>query len=319
MNNEKHIKIIGMCLPLTTKIGNCLSKHFPDIEIFLVSDIPGEDHIYAINEFNVPMFDLLISKNRKFAFIWYYLHLEEKGIKMVKEMKDIALQEKKDFVIKFPNFPKKRPDIHTTIRWGRNTGGQTNLNLLNKVMIKKGNLQLEDKIYSRENLATYRNYDWIKVPKALDMILVKAKEMAIARLQKHPERIKEIRGYCLYAGCAYHYVYPELGFGMRDIDVNVFFSPKYRVGSICTFTENCGIEEFGRPEYCEGKTRWLDLMWNNFRSEKGNFDENVNDYMSKMRPTSDRWATMSQRPFINLETQKVIYLPNWLKKMYSEK
>jgi hypothetical protein len=312
---KNEVVIIGDCLPLTIDIAKCLLRYFPHISVFCVQDILGEDHVFAKNEIGTPMFDMLISTRRKFAFIWYYIHLYQKGIEMVREMKDISLKAKKDFVIKFPNFPKKRPDIHTTIRWGKKSGGKENLKLLNRVMVKKGNLQLEDKVYSREELATVRDYNWNKVPGALDKILAKAKLMALARLKKHPERVGEIRGYCLYAGCAYYWQYPKLGFGMRDIDVNVFFSPKYLVGSICTFTENCGIEEFGRPQYCDGETRWLDLMWNTLHSEAETFDESVLRYVGEMRQGSDRWATISQRPIINLETGKVIYTPNWLKKM----
>jgi hypothetical protein len=32
------------------------------------------------------------------------------------------------------------------------------------------------------------------------------------------------------------------------------------------------------------------------------------------RRGSDRWATISQRPIIILETEEVVYIPNWLKK-----
>ena len=307
--------VIGDCLPLTRKLAACLTENHKRIKVFCVEDIPGEDHVYAKNEHGVPMFDMLISSKRKFAFIWYYINLYAKGIAMVETMKDIALAERKDFVIKFPNFPKKRPDIHTTIRWGEKEGGAVNLKLLHKVMVKKGNPQLEEKIYTRQQLAEYRNYDWIKVPGALDKILKKAKSMCMARLMNKPERIPEIRGYVLYAGCAYHHTYPDFGFGMRDIDVNVFFSPKVMVGSICTFTENCGIEEFGRPEYCDKETRWLDLMWNTFHEDNKNFDQNILDYTAAMRATSDRWATISQRPIINLTTKKIIYRPNWIQRL----
>lgn len=306
---------IGKIIPLTEKLGNCLLKHFPTAKVFCVEDIPGEDHVYAQNENNIPMFDMIITTGRKFAFIWYYHDLYRKGIEMVEEMKDIAINEKKDFIIKFPNFPKKRPDIHTTIRWGEKAGGKKNLMLLKKIMIKKGNPQLEATIHSRNLLATYRNFKWTEVPNALDLILAKAKSMAMERLKTKKERIPEIRGYFLYAGCGYSYVFPELGFGMRDIDVNLLFTPKYKVGSICTFTENCGIKEFGKPEYCEGKTRWLDLMWNNLDNDSGDVNADMLELLARMRFTSDRWATMSQRPMINLETKEIIYKPNWLNKI----
>lgn len=315
MKEKNKIVVIGDCLPLTIKLAECLFKHFPTAKIFAVNDIIGEDHVYAQNQNNIPMFDMIITTVRKFAFIWYYHDLYKKGINMVQEMKDIALKERKDFIIKFPNFPKKRPDIHTTIRWGQKVGGEKNLMLLNKILIKKGNPQLEEKIHSRELLTTYRNFNWNKIPNALDMILGKAKNMAMVRLENKKERIPEIRGYYLYAGCGFSYSFPKLGFGMRDIDVNVMFSPKYKVGSICTFTENCEIEQFGRPEYCDGETRWLDLMWNNLHHDTGNTDEDMLGFIKKIRSHSDRWATGCQRPIINLETKKIIYIPEWLKKI----
>jgi hypothetical protein len=137
--------------------------------------------------------------------------------------------------------------------------------------------------------------------------------------KKNPKKIANVRGYVLYAGCAYHWYNPGLGFGMRDIDVNAFFSPKWYTNSRCAFTRHCEIEQLGRSPYFAGGTRWLDLMWNTFHKETGNFAKDVCNYMQEMRMKSDRWATMSQRPMIDLATKKVIYVPTWLKKMEQQK
>jgi hypothetical protein len=159
-------------------------------------------------------------------------------------------------------------------------------------------------------------YNWMQTEGALAKILKRSKEMVEERFgPKHRDKIELIRGYTLYAGCAYSYLYPELGFGMRDIDVNAFFSPEWYTNSRCAFTRHCGIKEFGEPEYFGGKTRWLDLMWNTFHTETGDFAVDVNIYLEEMRAKSDRWGTMSQRPFIDLTTEQVIYIPNWLNKL----
>lgn len=297
-------------LEITKEIARCFITFFPKSKAYAVCDIVGEDHVYVIDENGKPIFDLLVSSARKFIFLWYYIR-PEKGMEMVSEMKRISLNAKLDYAVKFPNIPRKSTGFPSIIRYGKKPAGIA----IEKFIVKSGNPQLTEEIFTEENLNTYRSYDWHKVPNALGLILKKAKEMVPQRLKKNPKMINNVRGYCLYAGCAYHHLYPHLGFGMRDIDVQVFFSPKKFTNTRCAFTRDCDIEEFGRPEYFKGKTRWLDLMWNSFHIETGNFEEDVITYMNEMRHKSDRWATISQRPMINLENKKIIYFPKWLQKL----
>lgn len=307
-------------MKLTIALGECFKKHFAKSKVYCVSDVIGEDHIYAIDENNKPMFDMLVSTARKFVFVWYYLH-PSKGIDLAEELQDISLKDEKDFVIKYPNIPVKQITgtykwaIPSILRYGKKPAGKTLRKHIEDFKIKGGNPQLEEKEYSDSCLETYRNYEWHKNPEALDKIKNKAYLMIIERLKKHPEKLKNLRGMCLYAGCAYHMSYPQLGFGMRDIDVQAFFSPEWFTNTRCAFTRHCDIDDFGKPEYFKGKTRWLDLMWNSFHSETGNFDDDVALYLNEMRYKSDRWATISQRPIINLETKKIIYKPNWIQKL----
>jgi hypothetical protein len=312
---NKRIKIIdeidSKVLEISKEIAECFVKYFPSLEVFVVNDILGEDHIYARDENKKPMFDLLISSARKFVFLWYYIH-PSKGMDMVQAMKDIVLRNNRDFAVKFPNIPTKKPGYPAIIRYGKKPAGVA----LKDFIIKAGNPQLEEKIYTEKNLNTYRNYNWQEVPNHFKKILDKAEDMLINKLaKKHPDKIKNIRGYYLYAGCAYHYVYPHLGFGMRDIDVEALFSPDWYTNTRCAYTRHCDIEEFGTPEYFNGETRWLDLMYNTLHSETGDIDADLVTYLNEMRCKSDRWATMSQRPFINLETGVVVYMPKWLTRL----
>lgn len=306
----KVYKIDNDVLGISEKIADIFVNNFVNLDSFVISDIPGEDHVYAIDENGKPMFDLLVSTARKFVFLWYYIH-PSKGLKMVSEMKELCLSNRFDYAVKFPNVPVKKEGWPSIIRYGKKKAGTD----LEKFIIKAGNPQLQEEIFSEENLNTYRSYDWYKVPNALDKILEKAKSMVPMRLGKNADKIANIRGYYLYAGCAYSYVYPSLGFGMRDIDVEVLFSPEWFTNTRCAFTRPCGIKEFGEPEYFKFHTRWLDLMWNSLHSETGNIDADLNNYIAEMRLASDRWATMSQRPFVNLETKQVAYQPKWLEKL----
>ena len=297
---------------LTTALGNCFLRHIPNAEVYLAEDIPGEDHIFALDAASKPMFDMLVSAARKFAFVWYYLS-PTKGFDLVADMKEITLLTGNDFVIKYPNItvPKNKMGWPTIVRYGKHPAGQ----LLDKFIAKKGNPALETKAYTEEDLATYRNYEWYVVPDAMGKILEVSKRMVLKRLGKNIDKLPNIRGYCLYAGCAYSKAYPQLGFGMRDIDVEVLFSPKWYTNTRAAYTWACGIDEFGKPNYFGGKTRWLDLMWNSMHTETGDFAQDVCTYMSEMRLKSDRWATMSQRPFYDLETEELIYVPEWIKRV----
>ncbi|MEK6885101.1 MAG: hypothetical protein AABY22_36050, partial [Nanoarchaeota archaeon] len=301
------MKIIDKILPITEKLAKCLEKHFPEFDVYCINDIEGEDHIFAKHG-KKPVFDMLISTSRKFAFLWYYIH-PKKGMKMVAEMKKISLSNNKDFVVKFPNVPTQKPSsvnskVHnkalypTIMRFGKRPSGLT----LEEFIVKTGNPDLEEKIYSAGAVKDFRIYNWNKIPKALDLILKRSKEMLDERLHDKSKK-KNIIGYFLYAGCAYSYVYPKLGFGMRDIDVEVLFNHKWYTNTRAAFTRHCEIDEFGKPKYFNEKTRWLDLMWNSVHSEKKTLKETLVNYMNEMRHNSDRWATMSQRPFINLETK----------------
>lgn len=300
-------------LDLSRQIADCLERHFPKTSIYVVNDVEGEDHIYSKDETGRSMFDILISSGRKFAFLWYYIH-PQKGMTMVDEMKNITLANDRDFVVKFPNVPVKKAGWPSILRYGKKIAGAS----LERFIIKAGNPQLNEEIFSQENLNTYRSHDWHKVRGAFGKILKKSEEMIPQRLGKNINKLKNIRGICLYAGCAFDYAYPHLGFGMRDIDVQVFFSPDWYTNTRCAFTRHCDIKEFGEPEYFGGKTRWLDLMWNSFHTETGNFKNDVVTYMNEMRYKSDRWATISQRPIIDLKTKKIIYEPIWLKKIEKE-
>lgn len=300
--------ILNEVLSITEKLAQCFVEEYSGVSVYCVSDMIGEDHIYVQDKNGKPMFDALVSTSRKFVFVWYYIH-PAKGLSLMRKMERIALKGDKDFVIKFPNVPVKKTGFPSILRSGKKPAGVA----LRKFVIKAGNPQLQKEIFSDENLNTYRNYDWVSVRGAFNKILTKSKLMTKERLHKHPEKYKNIRGYCLYAGCAYSAITPELGFGMRDIDVQVFFSSKWYTNTRCAFTRPCEIKEFGTPIYFKGKTRWLDLMWNSFHKDTEDFHSDVVTYVNEMRHKSDRWATISQRPIIDLETKKMIYMPRWLK------
>lgn len=308
MNSKLYV--VNDVLPITTTLAEFFQEYIGSTT-YCVSDISGEDHIYVQDQDGKPMFDALVSSSRKFFFVWYYIH-PSKGLALMDKMREVAIEDNKDFVVKFPNVPVKKAGWPSILRYGKKPAGVA----LRDFVIKAGNPQLQKEIFSDSNLNTYRNHDWMEIDGAYKRILHKSKEMAKERLsKKHPDKEKNIRGYCLYAGCAYHAVNPELGFGMRDIDVQVFFSPEWYTNTRCAHTRPCGIEEFGTPEYFKGKTRWLDLMWNSFHTETGNFHHDVRVYMDEMRHKSDRWATISQRPMIDLITEEVIYQPRWLHRL----
>jgi hypothetical protein len=296
--------------PLSAALGECLWNYDSSYRVYVVNDIPGEDHIFGMDKTNKPVFDMLVSAARKFAFVWYYLS-PTKGFTLVNQLKKITLLSDRDFVVKYPNLPvpKDKMGWPTIIRYGKHPAGQQ----LEKFITKKGNPALEHKIYSEEDLATYRNYQWFKVPGAMSKILEVSKRMVVKRLGKNASKVKNIRGYILYAGCAYSKAFPELGFGMRDIDVEILFSPEWFTNTRCAYTWECGIEEFGTPAYFGGKTRWLDLMYNSMHQETGNLKQDLLVYLDEMRRKSDRWATMSQRPMYDLETGKLLYTPNWIR------
>src|ERR1035437_6763810 len=96
----------GGTLPLTKRLAELLEEHFPLATACVANDVPGEDHVYAKSESGKPMFDMLLSSSRGFAFVWYYVH-PAKGMGMIKAMKEEALNGGVDFVAKFPNIPKK--------------------------------------------------------------------------------------------------------------------------------------------------------------------------------------------------------------------
>lgn len=275
---------------LAVRLAETFHEHYPDCRVLVVQDTPGEDHVFALDDHNKPAFDLFASSSRKLAFLWYYVY-PRRALALPEELKSAA-------------------GWGSVVRWDLRKGAGP------VFITKKGSPQLEPGEFDDRALIAYRLYDWYTVPAAMDKILTRAKIMTVQRLRSHPEKIANIRGYCLYAGCAYTLVYPELSFGMRDIDVQVFFSPDWWTNMRSAFSRECEIEEFGRPElYFSGRTRTLDLMWNSFHIEQGSFADNVRRYIEEMRYKSDRWATMSQRPLIDLETKEVIYVPRWLERV----
>jgi len=311
------VNVIDYTVAKSLMLAECLQKYFPELDIYVVSDIPGEDHIYVrIADNKIPIFDMLISSARKFAFLWYYTYPDSvRGLKMVDDMKSIALKEMDfDFAVKFPEMTIKKHGWPSIIRWGKTTAGEK----LEKYIIKKGNPYLEnDKPI--EVIWDYRNYEWLKIPNALKLILNKAKNMIDEYFARRPNKSHEkenIACYTLYAGCGFSYVYPQYSFGMRDIDVNVFFKSNSSIyGFRAAFTRECGITEFGTPKYFGGKTRWLDLFVNRLLDDGSNIKQSVINFMNKKRFESDRWSTISQRPIINLENGEVLYTPNWIQKL----
>lgn len=320
------IKVINEVLPITVRLGKTFEKHFPDTRIYLVNDVPGEDHLYVLGEDDKPVFDALISTARRFVFLWYYT-LPRKGFDLIRDLRDLALSKDQDLVIKFPNVPEQKavnPNSKVGnkglypayLRFGSRQSNST-YKTLRDFIVKTGNPQLEQKIYTESALADFRRYDWAS-PTALKAIEKRAKEMIAGKHFSDPKRRKDIRGYYLYAGCAMSYAFPKFGFGMRDIDVQAFFNSRKFINTRNAYTRYCEIEEFGRPAYFNNQTRWLDLMYNSLRSDSKDLDADVVAYIGLLRRESDRWATMSQRPFINLATQKVIYVPNWIKTLEAE-
>lgn len=317
------IKTVNEVMPITTVLGKVFQKHFHKTRIFLVNDILGEDHLYVLGNDDKPVFDALISSVRKFVFLWYYT-LPSKGFDLIKDLRDTALKAKQDLVIKFPNVPENKPVNPNSkvgnkglypayLRFGHRQSNST-YRTLKEFIVKTGNPQLEAKIYTESALEDFRRYDW-QSDTALASIHKRAKQMIAGKSWSDPKQPKRLRGYYLYAGCAMSFAFPKFGFGMRDIDVQAFFTSEKFVNTRNAYTRYCEIEEFGRPAYFNKETRWLDLMYNSLRSDSKDLDADVVAYIGLLRRDSDRWATMSQRPFINLETEKVIYTPNWIKSL----
>jgi len=310
------IEVLDCSVEKSLSLAECLQECFPELDVYVITDIPGEDHIYArISGTRVPIFDMLVSLARKYVFLWYYTYPDsQRGIDMVEKMKIIALQDMDcDFAVKFPEITVKKEGWPSIVRWGKTEAGKK----LEKYIIKKGNIFLENDSKPPEVIWDYRNYEWLKVPGALELILNSAKRMMEEYFSRHPKKSYELGNiacYTLYAGCAFSYVFPQISFGMRDIDVNVFFKENSSIcGFRAAFTRECGIEDFGTPAYFGYKTRWLDMMVNRYVSD-GDNKKCILDYLEYARRGSDRWATISQRPIIILETEEVVYIPNWLKK-----
>ena len=139
------IKIIGTdVMPISLALAECFALYYNDSDVYVVNDIIGEDHIYAVNNEKKPMFDMLVSSARKFVFVWYYIH-PSKGIEMVEDLKKIVLNNGKDFVIKYPNIPMRKTGWPSILRYGKKPAGM----MLEKFIVKKGNPQLEEKYYQK--------------------------------------------------------------------------------------------------------------------------------------------------------------------------
>lgn len=312
-------------LPLTKAVALCLEQYFPFLSIHVVQDQPGEDHVYAQHD-GKPAFDLLVTTARKFVFLWYYALPSrvagDRGMQLVDELRTIAVDSGFDLVVKYAWAQVKPGAPALIIRQGKSDMGASMFvhPKFQRFIIKGGNPELDVEQHSELFLATYRNYDWV-YPEALPRLRARTAQLMEESLDRNNKGAlrSELRGYLLYAGCAFHYVFPRMGFGMRDIDVNVFFSPAaYSKGvrsSRGVLTRPCGVDEFGKPEYFHNNTRLLDVMWNVLKQDSGDRRADILHYMQTMRQTSDRWATISQRPFIDLNDGTVFYLPNWLRRM----
>jgi hypothetical protein len=314
-------------LPLTADLAQCLNQHFPTLLIYIGNDIPGEDHVYA-QYHGHPAFDLLVTTARRFVFLWYYALpsrvAKDKGTTMVDAMRTIAVDRDFDLVVKYAWAQVKPGAPALIIRQNKQARGQSIFvhPRFQEFIVKAGNPQLDEAHHSELFLATYRNYRW-NFNGALPRIRAKALAMmtdSLARTHKLHHR-SSIRGVVLYAGCAFHYCYPRLGFGMRDVDVNIFLSEhsgKHGMRSArAAFSRHCDIKEFGMPEYFGYHTRLLDLMWNVFHTDHPHFATDVVAYLNEMRFTSDRWATISQRPLVDLTTRQPLYIPAWVQKFAS--
>lgn len=317
-------------MPLTHCVADTLFKHFPDLDVYVVQDIPGEDHVYAQHT-GEPTFDLLVTTARKFVFLWYYAMpprvVDDRGVLLMDDLKKLAIGQDYDLVIKYAQ-TRQRPHMPAMIiRQGKKatmgTGDYASIMVhpaYQKFVIKRGNPQLEGKQQSEEYLRTYRNQDWV-IPNVFERLSDRTFGLVKDSLKRHGRSHMEedLRGGILYAGCAFHYVYPKLGFGMRDVDVNVFFAPRtYSEGlrsSRGVLARNCGIEEFGKPSYFGYKTRILDVMWNILHQDTGDAHKDILAYVGEMRFTSDRWSTASQRPILDLQTGELLYVPAWLQRL----
>ncbi len=309
------VQIINNSVDLSIRVGETFEKFFPESESFIINDISGEDHIITfLNESRKPIFDSMITTARKFVFVWYYNLPDERGIEMIEAMKNMVINDSFDFAVKYAGVQQKSTGFPSIIRYGTKTAGHQH----EKFVLKKGNIFLEDKrnIYDDENKQTYRIYEWGN-DSVLDKIYKKSDEMLKIRLRNHPDYLNHVLGFYLYSGGAFSYVFPRLGFGLRDIDVEVLFDNKIKTNTRCAFTRNCDIEELGVPKYFNYKTRWLDLMFNNVHTEETETRKALKLYLDEMRAKSDRWSTMAQRPFINLLTHQIEYIPNWIISLYN--
>lgn len=279
-------------LNLSVEMANIFHQHYPDCRALVVQDVPGEDEIYAIDEHNKPAFSMLVSASRKLVFIKYYV-LPCSGLRMLEEIKANLRQYR--FLLKLGNPMLESTDYEVVKR-----------------RLRRSHSPLGE--LSNEFLATYRMHDWYKISGVLETILRKTREMTLERLLRtHPDKIDNIRGYCLYAGSAVSISYPELSFGIRDVDVQVFLSPEWWTNMRGAFTRDLGIPEM--PPYGD-QPRWLDLMWNSFHTEQGSFGDNVCRYIEEMRYKSDRWATIARQPMIDLVSKQIVYTPKWLEKVH---
>lgn len=320
-----NIYIANVVLDITTSVARCLLQHFPDLDIYVANDIPGEDHVYAQYQ-GSPVFDLLVTTARKFVFLWYYAMPHgvagDRGVQMVDQLRVIALDSSFDLVVKYAEARVTDGAPALIIRQNKQSKGQSILAhpKFQKFIVKKGNPQLEMEKRGALYISTYRNYEW-QFPRALACIKNRSQQMMLESLKRTSKvrMQKLIASYVLYAGCAFHYVYPQLGFGMRDIDVNVFFRSTAKSKGMRSargaLSRHCGIEQFGMPEYFGHKTRLIDVMWNVLKEDDGCVADNILAFVHTMRFTSDRWATISQRPFVDLGTRKVMYVPAWLRQL----
>lgn len=306
--------VLSKSTGISVKIANLFEDFFTESTSYVINDKVGEDHIYIVKG-NTPIFDAMVTSARKFVFVWYYNIPDERGIKMIDEMKNMVLNSSVyDFAVKYAGVQQKSTGFPSIIRYGKKEAGHQH----EKFVLKHGNIFLEDKknIYDDENKLTYRNYNWAN-KKILNKIYNKSNEMLRQRARLHPEYlINNIIGYYLYSGAAFSYLFPSLSFGLRDIDVEVLFDNKIKTNTRCAFTRNCEIDELGKPKYFDYKTRWLDLMYNNTHSDDVDPSSALTTFLNEMRNKSDRWSTMSQRPFINLVNDEVVFIPEWIKKLY---
>ena len=313
---SEQIQKIGNVLELSVELGKIIEDYFNNLKVYVINDIDNEDHIYAITEIdNKPIFDLLISTKRKFGFLWYFTYPSEKGIEMVKKMKEKCLNSSYDLMVRYVAV-KIKPNLMIFNNNEKNDKIQTKIE---NFILKHGNPFLEDvnTINDKEFILTYRNFDWHKEKDILDKILKRSKEMFYERLKKHPDKIQNAHLFLLYAGGGFSFCFPKLAFGIRDIDVEVLMTNKWFIVTRQAYAKYTEIDELGKPKFLDYKTRKLDLMINSLHSDITN--DRKSDlilYLNEMRSKSNRWATMAQRPFIDLETKEILFVPYWIRRLF---